>query len=234
MNTSSRFTLFQALTTELRFKIWEYALPDHVIVDFIPKSGTEEFIMAVGELNSVRPVLPTYQSHIARTCKEAWHVMKGPRHRSEFAAASEESTYYLAGWLDISRTTFFLGHGEFSFYCIDALAPKPISAQVRSLAVVWSSYRDVIETCKRLTVFQTIQQLVILIPPELGLRIQPRLRAAFTVLDLYLQGKICQVDDPFAAGSHLKSLVEEFLLHQCTNLGPKWPTVEVVIVQDLE
>lgn len=212
--------------------IWEYALSDHVIVDFIPQDP-RELLAASGEPPPVRPVLSINHSRIAQTCKEAWRVMERSRHRVEFAARTAESPRYYADWIDFSKTTFFLNHGNFSFCCVSALAPEPISTHVRSLAIVWSSYRDIIETCKRLTVFQTLQQLVILIPPELGLRIHPRFRAAITVLDLYLRGKTCQVDDRLAAGSHLRSLLEEFLLYQCPNLGPEWPTIEVVIVPDL-
>lgn len=189
--------------------------------------------MAAGELVPVRPTLSMDNSGIAQACKEAWRVVKRSHHRIEFAATTAQSPHHYTILVDFSKTTFFLNHGNFSFHCISAMTPDPISTHVRSLAIVWSSYRDIIDTCKRLTLFRTLQQLVILIPPELGLRIHPRVRAAITTLDLYLQGKVCQVCDPLAAGSQLRALVEEFLLHQCPNLGPEWPTIEVVIVPGL-
>lgn len=210
--------------------IWEFALPNYVIVDFIPISGTGGFLMAAGELSPVRPILSMDNSRIAQACKEAWRVIWGPYSKINFAAGTADSPFHNADWFDFSKTTFYLNHGPFSHYCVSSLTPEPISTHVKRLAIDWSNYGELIGTCKRLTVFPNLQQLVILVPPSLNPRIAPRTRPAITVLDLYLQGKICHIADPDEAGSHLRDEVEKFVRFQCPHLGPKWPTIEAVLV----
>ncbi|KFZ06728.1 hypothetical protein V501_07115 [Pseudogymnoascus sp. VKM F-4519 (FW-2642)] len=232
MDNSIRFTLFQDLPTELRFKIWEYALPSHVIVDFIPKPGSGELLMAAGELHSVRPVLSMDHSHIARACKEAWQVMKRPYHRVEFAAGTAESPYYYADWIDFSKTTFYVEYGLFSSYCVRALTPEPISTHVQTVAVPWSNYGELIRTCKSFSVFQTLQRIIILVPPNLNRRLPPSFRDAMTILDHYLQGKINQISDPEKAGSHLRDEVKKFVRYHFAEHGLQCPAIEAVFVPD--
>ncbi|OBT73956.1 hypothetical protein VF21_07439 [Pseudogymnoascus sp. 05NY08] len=186
--------------------------------------------MAAGELSPVRPVLTMENLRISHACKEAWRVIWGPYPKIKFATGTEDSPYHNADWFDFSKTTFYLSHGPFSLYCVSALTPKHISTHVKRLAIDWSNYGALIGTCKRFTLFPNLQQLVILVPPHLNPRIAPPARAAITVLDLYLQGKICHIVDPNQAGSHLRDEVEKFVRFQCPHLGPKWPMIEAVLV----
>ena len=50
MDSSNCFTLFPALPTELRWKIWDYAMSAHFIVDFVPKLDAGDFPVAAGEI----------------------------------------------------------------------------------------------------------------------------------------------------------------------------------------
>ena len=186
--------------------------------------------MAVRELHSVRPLLSIDHSYTARACKEAWHVMKGPFRRIEFAAGSAESPYYYGDWLDFSRTTFFLGHGGFGSYCVDALTPEHISVHVKSMAMAWFTYRDLIMTCRRLIAFPALQRIVLLIPLRQEPRTPPPFHDTVAALDLYLQGRISKVEDPFLLASHTREEVEKSLQYQYSELGRKCPTVEAVLI----
>ena len=77
MDTKGRFTLFLSLPIKLRLKIWEYALSGPVIVDFIPKPGTSEFLMGAGGVHAVRPILSMAHLRIGQTCKEARRIVGG-------------------------------------------------------------------------------------------------------------------------------------------------------------
>lgn len=165
---------------------------------------------------------------ISRACKEAWLVIQGPYRKLELAAS-----YRYVDFIDFSRTTFYLNHGKFSLACVSALTPGPISTHVRSLAVAWRTYRDIVEVLKRITVFQALEQLIILIPSKLEVGVPPNPCATMTVLNLYLQGKNPQLKDPHEIGSHIRLQLEEFMKGQCLQLGPKWPSIEAVLVPDL-
>lgn len=180
------------------------------------------------ERPSLRPILSVDNSRISRACKEAWLVIQGPYRKLELTVS-----YRYVDFIHFSRTTFYLNHGKFSLACVSALTPGPISTHVRSLAVAWCTYRDIIEVLKRITVFQALEQLIILIPLKLEVGVPPNPRATMTVLDLYLQGKIPQLKNPHEIGSHLRLQLKEFMKGQCPQLGPKWPTIEAVLVPDL-
>ncbi|KFX88139.1 hypothetical protein V490_07806 [Pseudogymnoascus sp. VKM F-3557] len=234
MDTTNIFTLFSAVPSELRLMIWKYALPAHVIVDFIPILGTGDVLMPAGEPCLVRPIPSRDSSQIAQVCQEARRVIWGPYNKNGFAAGTALSPFYNANFFDFSTTTFYLNNGTFSHHCVSALAPEPIAIHVKRLAIEWSNYGDLIWTCKRLTVFPNLQQLIILVPPNLNLRTPPRVCAAITALDLYLQGKIYPIVDPLRAGSHLRDEVDKFVRFQCPHLSQKWPTIKAVLVPDLD
>jgi hypothetical protein len=172
-------------------------------------------------------------SRISQACKEAWLVIQEPYRKLELTASTIHARYRYADLIDFSRTTFYLNHGKSSLNCVSALTPAPISTHVKSLAVAWYTYRDIIEVLKRITMFQALQQLVILIPEKIEVGVPPDFRTTMTVLDIYLGGKkSCRIKDPLAAGSHLRLLYYEFMKGQCPQLGPQWPMIEVVLVPD--
>ncbi|KFZ13506.1 hypothetical protein V502_06587 [Pseudogymnoascus sp. VKM F-4520 (FW-2644)] len=230
MDASNCFTLFPALPTELRWKIWDYALSAHFIVDFVPKLDAGDFPVAAGELHPVRPVLSMDNSRISQACKEAWRIIRGPYRKIELAGGAAQSSNYYADWVDFSRTTFYLNHGEFSFYCIESLTPEPISGHVKSVAMAWFTYRDLVMTSRRLTVFPALQRLVLLIPLHQKPHTPPPFRDAMTALDLYLQGKIPKVEDRDLLASHTREELEKSLQYDYSELGRKCPTVEAVLV----
>ncbi|KFZ06727.1 hypothetical protein V501_07114 [Pseudogymnoascus sp. VKM F-4519 (FW-2642)] len=233
MDTRACFTLFPALPTELRWKIWGHALTSHYIVDFIPKLTAQEVFIDGVEPPSMGPILSMDNSRISQACKESWLVIQEPYRKLELTACTMHALYRYTDFIDFSRSTFYLNHGKSSLNCVSALAPAPISIYVKSLAVAWYTYRDIIEVLKQITMFQALQQLVILIPEKLEVGVPPDFRATMTVLDLYLGGKkSCQVKNPLGAGSQIRLLLHEFMEGQCPQLGPKWPTIEVVLVPD--
>ncbi|OBT64604.1 hypothetical protein VE03_06382 [Pseudogymnoascus sp. 23342-1-I1] len=233
MDTGDCFALFSTLPTELRWKIWGFAMSAHFVVDFIPKLDALDFPVATGELHPVRPILSMDNSRISQACKEAWRLIQGPYRKIELAGRPPYSRYHYVDHIDFSRTTFYLHYGKFSFNCIDTMVPEPISAHVKMVAIPWSNYGELISTCKRLILFPALQRIVILVPPDLNPRLPPPFCATMTMLDLYLQGKIYQILDPHEAGSHLRDEVDKFVQYYFAEHGLQCPAVEAVFVPDL-
>lgn len=232
MAVNDSFPLFLTLPTELRFKIWSIAFSDPVVVGFLSHMDNMGLCQAGG-----RPIISPDHSSVAQTCKEAWRLMSKARYRVEFAAALDPSPLF-ATWIDFSKTIFYLGHGHFSRTCIAAL--NAISAHVQDVAIVWSTYRELIETCKRLPVFLALRRVIILIAQSQDLADFRRFLGTGIDLNcsnLRVQGPkpgmnpldpSVYVGAPQMDTKHLRFLVDEFLRLQVQQIGQQLPILEVV------
>jgi hypothetical protein len=155
MAVNDFFPLFSTLPTELRLKIWDIDFSDPVMVGFLSYTDNMGLCQAGGQ-----PILSPDHSSIARTCKEAWRLMTETHYRVELAAALDPSALF-STWIDFSKTVFYLGQGNFSHTCITALGP--MIACIQEIAIVWSTYRELITTCKHLSGFLALRRVVILI-----------------------------------------------------------------------
>jgi hypothetical protein len=228
MPTNDYFPQFSALPTELRLKIWRNALSEPIVAGFSPRLHSARLPQILEW-----PILSTDHSCVAQACKEAWQVMRSAHQRVEFSVITITSRpFKVAAWIDFSDTSFYIGHGRLSYFHIRSMTPQPISTRVEEVIMGWSNDRELVETCKRLVVFQALRRLVILITPRRDLGIPERF--VTTALDLQdmksqISGQSSITDAPSLDTKHLRSLFEDFIKPHVRKPGQRLPVVEIVI-----
>ncbi|TVY32036.1 Uncharacterized protein LSUB1_G008412 [Lachnellula subtilissima] len=215
------FHRFPALPTELRQKIWEIVLSEPIVAAIsLQTDDTEPSIFS------------TDHSSTAQACKEAWGVRKRSHKRVELAInTSASSSLKVPPWIDFSSTAFYIGHGPFTRSAIQTLTPEHISTYVQEIILGWTVFSGLLETCKRLVVFQDLRRVVVLVAPWRDLNIPQR----FVASALDLQDMKSQIsggnpfkDNPWQDREYLRLLLAQFLMHKVLTRGQRLPVVDIV------
>lgn len=141
------FRPFLALPRELRAEIWEYVFLHTSVVAFAPTRS-----------------LSGNSSAISQTCKEARYIYE-KSYRKVMLLGPENAASPI--WLSLPQTVFYLGHHQDVNGAVDnLLSSKPCSDRIQHIAVGWSTYRELITLCKRLSLFYQLQSFTILIQTD--------------------------------------------------------------------
>lgn len=233
MAPTDTFPLFSSLPPELRFKIWTIAFAEPVTVGFSSEMD-ESDRMEIGK----KPILHPDQSGIALSCKEAWRTRRATHVLAKFTTY-KRPTLYKTAWVDFSNTVFYAGYGYDSLATVETLAPNP---KIESVAILWSSYTQTIETYKKLGTFESLRRVILLVAPwqdlgdferviETGIdfhgsgpSVEEVLRRPSLNLDLSMY-----VGTPLEETDVVKKWFESFVKKQAMHLRRAPPVIETVV-----
>lgn len=154
------FPQFLALPSELRLKIWQNAFSTPRVIAFVPGRAEQN--------QNARSLAQSVDLSItSQACREARCVYERMHHRMVLQR-SEELIVPSLIWLACSETVFYLGNNAAIEAVLNLLSSRPPRDHIQHVAVGWSTFRDLIILCKRLSVFHRLQTFTILMPAGQG------------------------------------------------------------------